>query len=137
MSFPPPPKNQQRPLLDLPQDQKDKIFAWGVLAFGAWLFYKNFRSEAAQKYIEGDPLYEEARRVLKTDAPHDDSIDIQSRRLDRIAKSFDPQVIERGVRLEMENTGGDELVARRAVVENLTRDPDHYDPPYLPERKVV
>lgn len=126
MAFPPLPK----PPIQLPkftQDQMDTMFMWTVLGFGAWLAYKNYQSPDAKRYIEGDELYETVKRTLKTDAPHDDSLDIQSKRLDRIAKSFDEDLIERGTRFEMERTGGDELIAKRAAVENLTRDSDYYD----------
>jgi len=115
------------PLPKVTQEQKDKMFMWTVLGFGVWLLYKNHRSQETTRYIEGDDLYESAKRTFRTEAPSDDSIDIQGKRLDRIAKSFDEDLIERGTQFEMERTGGDALVAKRAAVENLTRDSDYYD----------
>lgn len=127
MAFPPPPKKPSFQIPKFTQDQKDRMFMWSVLGFGAWLFYKNYQSPEAKSYIEGDELYDTVKRNLKTDSPHDNSLDIQSKRLDQIAKSFDESIIERGTHFEMERTGGDALVAKRAAVENLTRDSDYYD----------
>lgn len=126
--FPKPtPTPKKRLVLDLPQEQKDSIFMYGILGLGLYLLWKNRELKIPQQeYTSGDELYDKVKNTLTTDAKPNDSLDVVSRRLDHISKTFDPKAIERGTRFEMQRVGN-EIVARSQAIHHLTHDPDYYE----------
>lgn len=122
-----PKQPQRRPLLDLPQDQKDSIFMYGVIGLGLYLLWKNREIKVPQQqYVSGDALYDQVKTTLAADVKPNDSLDVVSRRLDRISKTFDTKAIEQGTKFEMQRVGN-EIVARSQAIQHLTHDPDYYD----------